>query len=78
MQEQVSGITFLRWLTELEQDFPARFPALAEDLKALSRRVFCLKNPAKPVSRRTIPVPYAPPWTRTVFHRWARETVCPI
>ncbi len=41
VQEQVSGITFLRWLTELEQAFPARFPALAEDLKALSRRVFC-------------------------------------
>ena len=41
VQEQASGITFLRWLTELEQDFPARFPALAEDLKALSRRVFC-------------------------------------
>lgn len=41
VQEQVSGITFLRWLAELEQDFPVRFPALAEDLKALSRRVFC-------------------------------------
>ena len=41
VQEQASGITFLRWLTELEQDFPARFTALAEDLKALSRRVFC-------------------------------------
>ena len=41
VQEQASGITFLRWLAELEQDFPARFPALAEDLKALSRRVFC-------------------------------------
>ena len=42
VQEQVSGITFLRWLMELEQDFPVRFPALAEELKALSRRVFCL------------------------------------
>ncbi len=41
VQEQASGITFLRWLTELEQDFPARFPALAQDLSSLARRIFC-------------------------------------
>lgn len=41
-QEQASGITFLRWLTELEQDFLTRFPALAEDLSSLAQRVFCL------------------------------------
>ncbi|MEY8575117.1 hypothetical protein AALD01_12100 [Oscillospiraceae bacterium 21-37] len=41
VQEQASGITFLRWLTALEQDFPARFPALAQDLKSLAQRVFC-------------------------------------
>ncbi len=41
VQEQAGGITFLRWLADLERDFPARFPALAEELKGLARRVFC-------------------------------------
>ena len=41
VQEQASGITFLRWLTELEQNFPARFPALAQDLISLAQRIFC-------------------------------------
>ena len=41
VQEQTGGITFLRWLTALEQDFPARFPALAEELQALAGRIFC-------------------------------------
>ena len=41
VQEQAGGITFLRWLTELERDFPVRFPILAEELKALSQRIFC-------------------------------------
>ena len=41
VQEQAGGITFLRWLTELERDFPVRFPILAEELKALSQCIFC-------------------------------------
>lgn len=38
--EQTGGITFLRWMTGLERDFPARFPALAEELEILARRIF--------------------------------------
>ena len=41
VQEQTSGIAFLRWLTELEGDLPACFPTLAEELRALARRIFC-------------------------------------
>jgi len=41
VQEQTSGITFYRWLSELEQAFPTRYPALAAELRLLARRIFC-------------------------------------
>lgn len=38
--EVSSGITYLRWLKDLEDNFQDRFPALADELSGLARTVF--------------------------------------
>jgi len=43
VQEQAGGITFLRSLTALEQDFPARSPALRRPPRRTRRMIFHLK-----------------------------------
>lgn len=44
VKEQTGGITFLRWLTQLEQNFSCDFPALAKDLHWLVRTIFSRKR----------------------------------
>ena len=38
--ELTSGVSFLRWLRQVEEHFSERFPSLGEELPALSRQVF--------------------------------------
>ncbi len=40
-QERAGGITYYRWLKELEEQFEARFPSLREGLAGLAARLFC-------------------------------------
>ncbi len=40
VREQAGGVEFLRWLKDLEARFDEKFPALAQALEALARRIF--------------------------------------
>lgn len=42
--EQLGGISFYRWLCELEQNFAARAPQLIQTLQTLSRKLFCTQR----------------------------------
>ena len=41
-REQAGGITFLRWLKELESGFQERFPELAGELEGLAKTIFSM------------------------------------
>lgn len=44
VKEQTSGITFLQWLTQLEQNFSNDFPTLSNDLTILAKTIFSRKR----------------------------------
>lgn len=44
VQEHSGGITYFRWLKRLESNFQDMFPALQEELAALSAAVFCRRR----------------------------------
>lgn len=44
IQEYSGGITYFRWLKDLESNFQDKFPVLQEELAVLSAAVFCRKR----------------------------------